>query len=126
MDEEQVLALLELLAERGVVAWVTAPDGPDGVALLLEADGFESAVALLVARGAVVAEEALPTRIRLVHPSLGTVELHPASFGADGGATRHLPGGEAVDIPADALVTEIYGSGRARQVRRTGLDPHAT
>lgn len=118
MDEEQVLALVDVLAERGVVAWVTTPDGPDGAALLLEADGFESAVALLVARGAVVAEEELPTRVRLVHPALGAIELHPASFAADGGATRHLADGGTVDIPADALVTEAYGSGRARQVRR--------
>ena len=118
MDEEQVLALLDLLTERGVVAWVSTPDGPDGVALLLEADGFESAVALLVARGAVVAEEELPARVRLVHPSLGAIELHPASFTGDGGATRHLPGGATIDIPADALVTDVYGAGRARQVRR--------
>lgn len=119
MTEDQVRSLLDLLAARGVVAWVAPPDHGDGVALLVEADGAESALALLVARGLTVAEADLPERIRLLHPRFGALELHPAQFDDEGNARRHLLDGGTRTIPAAAMVTDVYGSGRARQVRPT-------
>lgn len=120
MDAEDVLALLDLLESRGVVAWVAAPDEPDAVALVAEADGADSVVRLLVARGFTVVDAALPARLRLRHPEAGDIEVHPVSFRPDGSAVRFLPGGATTTIDATALVVAPYGPGRARQVRRDG------
>lgn len=120
VTEDDVLALLDLLESRGVVAWVAVPDvegDEPAVALLCGADGSESATALLVARGFRVSEDALPGRLRLRHPRLGGVELQPARFDPGGNAVRHLADGTTVTIPVAALVVDEYGHGRARQVR---------
>lgn len=120
MTDAEVLSLLDLLEARGVVAWVAVPDAvavQPVVALLCEADGFESATALLVSRGFRVHEEALPGRLCLGHASFGLVELQPARFDAAGNAVRHLADGRTLTIPVQSLVVDEYGPGRARQVR---------
>lgn len=117
MDDDDVLALLDLLESRGVVAWVCPPDEPEGVAFLAEADGADSILRLLVARGFTVVDSALPARLRLRHPEAGDVEVHPASFRPDGSAVRFLADGETRTIDATSLCVAPYGSGRARQVR---------
>lgn len=113
-----MLQLLDLLASRGVAAWVATPDVGDGHALLLEFDGFESAMALLISRGFRVTEDALPGRVRLTHTTLGDLELHPAGFADDLTATRTFADGAVITVPGEALVTDAYGPGRARQVER--------
>lgn len=117
MTEDDVLDLLDLLEARGVVAWVTAPDGPGAVAILTEADGADSALRLLVARGFTVVGDDLPASLRLRHPTGGDIELHPASFRPDGAAVRHLGDGGTRTIPRDAMTVAPYGKGSARQVR---------
>lgn len=126
VTDEQVLSLLRLLESRGVVAWVSVPDqtgDEPAVALLCELDGFESAAAMLVARGFSVVEHALPGRLRLAHDRLGAVELHPVGFDGDGNAVRRFGDGSSVTIPAASLVVDAYGPGRARQVLDEGLAP---
>jgi hypothetical protein len=120
VTDDDVLDLLEILEARGVVAWVTAPDEPDAVALLAEADGADSALRLLVARGFVVVRDELPASLRLRHPQGGDIELHPASFRPDGAAVRFSRDGEATTIPPEALTVAPFGSGSARQVRPAG------
>lgn len=117
MTEDDVLDLLDLLEARGVVAWVTAPDGPDAVAILTEADGADSALRLLVSRGFTVVGDGLPAHLRLHHPAGGDIEIQPASFRPDGAAVRHLGDGETRTIPSDSLTIAPYGKGSARQVR---------
>lgn len=117
MTEDDVLDLLGLLEARGVVAWVTEPDGPDAHALLTEADGADSALRLLVSRGFTVVDDDLPAHLRLRHPKGGDIELHPASFRPDGAAVRHLGDGGTVTIPSGRLTVAPYGAGSARQVR---------
>lgn len=120
MTEDDVIDLLDLLEARGVVAWVTTPDGPDAVAILTEADGADSALRLLVSRGFTVVGDGLPAHLRLRHPSGGDIELHPASFRPDGAAVRHLGDGATRTIPATSLTVAPYGHGSARQVRPDG------
>ena len=97
------VALLDLLAARGTVAWLVHGDTTAGVTLVLDMSGLGSATRLLVARGFAVTEDLVPGCVELAHPHHGRVTVLPCVFGGDGSATWHTADGDAVLIAADAF-----------------------
>lgn len=95
-------ALLELLDERGIAAWIVDTDDVAGVRLLVEVGGLEGAVGLLVRRGFVLDVDALPERVELAHPRHDRIVLLPVGFAADGSALWHRNAG-LVRVPPAAF-----------------------
>jgi hypothetical protein len=95
-----VVALLDLLASRGTVAWQVAGDTDAGARLVLDTSGLDSAVRLLVSRGFTATRSELPSHVELAHPRYGRIVLLPCTFAEDGSATWHGASGP-VAVPAD-------------------------
>lgn len=103
MNVSDGVALLDLLAARGTVAWLLDGDTTAGVTVVLDVSGVASATRLLVTRGFTVTEERLPSRIELAHPRHGRVTVLPCAFAGDGSATWFAADGDAVTVPTDAF-----------------------
>ena len=86
MDTADLRGLLDLLAERGTVAWVLdRPDVAD-TELVVDHSGLESIVSVLVSRGFTADVGGLPARVDCRHPRHGTLAIRPFTFRADGSA----------------------------------------
>lgn len=105
-------ALLELLAARGTAAWLVAdgvelavswPGVSGALAVAVDSSGLESALRLLVTRGAAVVDDALPTGVVLDHPRSGPVALLVVRIGPDGGAVWARPDGSDLRLRPDAF-----------------------
>lgn len=105
-------ALLELLAARGTAAWLVAdgvelavswPGVSGALAVAVDSSGLESSLRALVARGARVVDDLLPTGLVLDHPRTGLVALLVLRVGPDGGALWTRPDGLDLRLPPGAL-----------------------
>jgi hypothetical protein len=103
MTVGEAVALLDLLAGRGVVAWLDDEDPTAGARLVVDVSGLDGATSLLLARGFVAVADELPERLELAHGRHGRVELLPVGFRADGGASWHRRDGSVVAVPAGAF-----------------------
>jgi hypothetical protein len=103
MTVGDTVAVLDLLGQRGVAAWLVDEDPVAGARLLVELGGFDTAVALLVRRGFVQVAEELPERVELAHPRYGRLVLLPAGFTADGAAVWERADGGRIRVPAAAF-----------------------
>ncbi len=97
------VAVLDLLAQRGVAAWLVDEDPVAGARLLVELGGFDTAVGLLVRRGFVQVVEELPERVELAHPRYGRLVLLPAGFATDGAAVWERADGGRIRVPPAAF-----------------------
>jgi hypothetical protein len=98
----EVVALLDLLASRGTVAWQVAGPTATGARLVVDTSGVDGVVSVLVVRGFATVELDLPARVELAHPRHGRVVVLPCAFDADGDAHWPGPDGEVV-VPGDAF-----------------------
>jgi hypothetical protein len=96
------VALLDLLASRGTVAWLVDRDPTDGVWLVVDVSGVDSVMRLLISRGFAVTDDALPTHLEFAHARHGRVTVLACGFAADGSATWHRDG-QPVVLPAAAF-----------------------
>jgi hypothetical protein len=103
MTVADTVAVLDLLAQRGVAAWVVDEDPVAGARLLVELGGVDTAVALLVRRGFVQVVEELPERLELAHPRYGRLVLLPAGFASDGAAVWERVDGGRIRVPPAAF-----------------------
>jgi hypothetical protein len=103
MLTSDAVALLDLLAARGIVAWLVDDDLRAGVRLVLDVSGLDGAMSLLIARGFAVVADELPADLELVHPRHGRVTLLPAGFGSDGAARLQGRDGRELQLPAVAF-----------------------
>jgi hypothetical protein len=103
MTVGEAVALLDLLAQRGVVAWLADDDPTAGARLVVDVSGLDGAASLLVTRGFVAVADELPERLELAHGRHGRVVLVPVGFRADGGASWHRTDGSVVALPAAAF-----------------------
>lgn len=97
------VAVLDLLAQRGVAAWLVDEDPVAGARLLVELGGFDTAVGLLIRRGFVQVVEELPERVELAHPRHGRLVLLPAGFTTDGAAVWERADGGRIRVPPAAF-----------------------
>jgi hypothetical protein len=97
------VAVLDLLAQRGVAAWLVDEDPVAGARLLVELGGFDTAVGLLIRRGFVQVVQELPERIELAHPRHGRLILLPAGFTTDGAAVWERTDGGRIRVPPAAF-----------------------
>jgi hypothetical protein len=97
------VAVLDLLAQRGVAAWLVDEDPVAGARLLVEFGGFDTAVGLLIRRGFSQVVEELPERVELAHPRYGRLVLLPAGFTTDGAAVWERVDGGQVRVPPAAF-----------------------
>jgi hypothetical protein len=58
----ETVALLDLLAQRGVVAWLVDEDPTAGARVVVDVSGFDTALTTLVRRGFTVVADDLPER----------------------------------------------------------------
>lgn len=117
MLTSEIVALLDLLASRGTVAWQVAGPTDVGARLVIDTSGVDSAMRLLISRGFAATRQQLPSLVELAHPRYGRVLLLPCSFGADGDATWHGPTAPQI-LPAEAFDAITV---RPPRVRVTGL-----
>jgi hypothetical protein len=99
----ETVALLDLLVQRGVVAWLVDEDPTAGARVVVDVSGFDTALTTLVRRGFTVVADDLPERSELAHPRHGRVTLLPVGFGLDGSATWLRRDGTSVRVPAPAF-----------------------
>jgi hypothetical protein len=97
------VAVLDLLGQRGIAAWLVDEDPAAGARMLIEFGGFDTAVALLIRRGFVQVSSALPERLELAHPRHGRLVLLPAGFTSDGAAVWERVDGGRVRVPPSAF-----------------------
>jgi hypothetical protein len=97
------VALLDLLAARGIVGWLGDGDTRAGIRVVLDVSGLDGAMSLLVARGFAVVQDELPAELELVHPQHGRVFLVPAGFRSDGAARLQRRGGGELVLPSEAF-----------------------
>jgi lincosamide nucleotidyltransferase A/C/D/E len=122
-DADEVVAVLEVLRDAGCRAWVGGGWGVDALAgrqtrphrdldLAVDAGHLDAGLAALQALGYTVETDWLPNRIELHRPGHGRVDMHPLTFGPDGGAVQAGLDGAVFRYPADGFVPGVIGGVR--------------
>ncbi|MGY1603727.1 nucleotidyltransferase domain-containing protein [Geodermatophilus sp. SYSU D00815] len=116
MRPAEVVAVVDALAASGCRCWLEGGWGVDALAgrqtrahrdvdLAIDAAEEADVLAALAGLGYAVETDQRPTRVELVAPGRGRVDVHPLVFGADGSGVQTGPGGERWVYPADCWTT---------------------
>jgi lincosamide nucleotidyltransferase A/C/D/E len=116
MAATEVVRVVAALEGAGCPVWLEGGWGVDALAgrqtrahrdLDIAIDATKEAVVLtaLAGLGYSVETDWRPTRVELMAPERGWVDVHPLAFGADGDGVQSGPDGERWVYPAASLVT---------------------
>ncbi len=116
MTSDAVLRLVGYLTSRSIDLWIGGGWGVDALVgsqsrdhqdldVSIRAEDEPKVIQLLTEQGFAIVTDWRPTRVALVHPDFGEVDVHPIHFEADGSAW--LPGmdGDRFVYPATAFTT---------------------
>ncbi len=116
MTGNAVLPLVRYLTSRSIDLWIGGGWGIDALVgsqsrehqdldISIRAEDEPAVMELLLDQGFAIATDWRPTRVALVHPDFGEVDVHPIHFESDGSAwLPDLDGGRFV-YPATAFTT---------------------
>ncbi|MGY1618032.1 nucleotidyltransferase domain-containing protein [Geodermatophilus sp. SYSU D00691] len=116
MAAEEVVAVVDALEAAGCRCWLEGGWGVDALAgrrtrahrdvdLAIDATEEADVLAALHRLGYAVETDQRPTRVELVAPGRGWVDLHPVAFDAAGGGVQTGPRGERWVYPASCFTT---------------------
>ena len=120
MTAETVLELLDILRDARIDAWVDGGWGVDAlvrrqtrphddVDLIVALEQVDRIREVLGRRGFSVAEDQLPVRFVLSHPTLGHIDFHTVTFDAEGGGLQPQPNGTTFRYPPEGFVSGEIG-----------------
>ena len=104
MTAPDVIAVLDLLTNAGIVHWIAGGWGIDALVgsqtrahsdldLHISSSDATAVRDLLAETGYAVAKDELPFRVEMVHPSGGRVDLHPFHLDNEGSARSRMKNG---------------------------------
>lgn len=120
MSAAEVGVVLDALEDAGCRVWLEGGWGVDALVgrqtrphrdldLAIDAQQEAGALASLERIGYRIETDWRPTRVELVAPGRGWVDLHPVAFDAAGDGVQIGPEGETYDYPADGFTTGTIG-----------------
>lgn len=117
MRTDAVLETIQLLTDHDVAVWIGGGWGVDALIgrqtrdhrdldVSIAAGDKATALAALEGTGFAIVTDWRPTRVALVHPASGEIDVHPITFEEDGSAW--LPGidGQRFEYPPGSFTTD--------------------